>query len=141
MIWLRETRLDAVTRANQFVTQFAESLWPARFSLLTLVEANAPLPTSGARAGLAHMLRANADALVCSAVAFAGSGFRAAAVRGVATGIAVMSNHQFPHRIFASIDEAADWLAQGVQSELGEHTDGRRLAQTVQRLRQGSRDS
>jgi hypothetical protein len=139
MIWQRETRLDAVNSANRFVTQFAESLWPARFCLLTLVEADAPLPTSGARAGLAHMLRANADYLVSSAVSFEGSGFRAAAVRGVATGIAVMSNHQFPHRVFARVDEAADWLVRALSDELGQRQDERQLLQTVNRLRQAPR--
>jgi hypothetical protein len=138
MVWRRETRIDAVKRVNRIVTDFAVSLTPQRFCLLTLVEAGAPLPPAGSRAGLAHLLHANADFLVASAVAFEGSGFRAAAVRGVATSIAVMSNHQFPHRVFSSVFQATDFLVGELERELGGHVDGRKLLDGLHNLRTGS---
>lgn len=135
MVWRRETRIDAVKRVNRIINDFAVSLTPQRFCLLTLVEAGAPMPPAGARAGLAHLLHANADFLVASAVAFEGSGFRAAAVRGVATSIAVMSNHQFPHRVFSSVFEATDFLSAELSRELGGRVDGRKLIDTLHSLR------
>jgi hypothetical protein len=138
MVWRRETRIDAVKRVNRVITEFATSLAPQRFCLLTLVEAGAPLPPAGSRAGLAHLLHANAEFLVASAVAFEGSGFRAAAVRGVATSIAVMSNHQFPHRIFSSVLEATDFLTTELSDELGGRVDGRKFLGTLQSLRAGT---
>jgi hypothetical protein len=98
--------------------EFATRLAPPRFCLLTVVEAGAPLPTAQARAALARLLHQNPH-LIRSAVAFEGSGFRAAAVRAVATSIAVLAQHQFPHRIFPAAGEALRWLAEGLSRELG----------------------
>lgn len=139
MVWRRETRIDAVKRVNRIITDFAASLAPQRFCLLTLVEAGAPMPPAGSRAGLAHLLHANAEFLVASAVAYEGSGFRAAAVRGVATSIAVMSNHQFPHRVFSSVFEATDFLTTELERELGGRVDGRKLLDALHNLRTASK--
>jgi hypothetical protein len=62
-----------------------------------------------AREALARMLAGGND-IACSAVAFEGSGFRAAFVRGVVTGLTILARHPFPNRIFAGVPEASSWL-------------------------------
>ena len=51
-------------------------------------------------------------------------GFRASAVRSVATGLAILARQPFPHRVFPSITTASDWLgkelrAAGLKNEGG----------------------
>lgn len=139
MVWRHETHAAAVSRAMQLLDTFAESLTPKRFCLLTVVEPTAPLPPSAARAALARLLRINADYLIRSAVGYEGAGFRAAAVRGVATGIAVLSNHQFPHRIFAGVEPATEWLASGLANEMDGQINGTALADVVHSVRRMAR--
>ena len=55
-------------------------------------------------------LRNGAGRIRMSAVVHEGAGFRAAAVRSVVTGIAMLSKVPFPHHIFATVEQAAKWL-------------------------------
>jgi len=130
MIWQHQTAPTAVNRAFQYVRDFAESQSPRRFCLLTVIESSATMPSSPARARLAMLMRECSAHVIRSAVGFEGSGFRGAAIRGVATGIAVVSKHQFPHRIFADVEAATEWLADGLTSELGV-VKGHELAEVV----------
>lgn len=80
-------------------------------SLFGIIEAGAAMPSSDARDGLSEVLREFGDkGGVASALTFEGIGFRASAVRSIATGVALVARQRFPHRIFGSIAEAADWL-------------------------------
>ena len=135
MIWKRETMLNAVNDTSRFITEFSESLSPKRIGLLTLIEVSAGMPSTAARAALAKLMKLNTPFLIRSAVGYEGTGFRGAAFRGVSTGIAVLSNHQFPHRIFAGVEAATDWLAEGMTNELDMALSGPSLARTVQQIR------
>ena len=50
--------------------------------------------------------------MVVSAVIFEGSGFKSAAVRGVVTGMTMLAQQRYPHRVFATIEEASGWYAE-----------------------------
>ena len=71
--------------------------------LLTVVEEDAPMPPYEAREVVAVFLRNGAGRIRMSAVVHEGAGFRAAAVRSVVTGIAMLSKVPFPHHIFATV--------------------------------------
>jgi hypothetical protein len=52
----------------------------------------------------------------------------------------VLSRHQFPHRVFAELGKATDWLALGLSSELPEPASGFLLSEAVRSVRE-SRDA
>ncbi len=110
VIWRHETQLPAVKSLASHLAQFAEV--PAKgCTLLTIIEAGAPMPSADARSELARFMTSAANRLKSSAVAFEGAGFRAAAVRGVVTGLTMLARQPYPHKIFSTVPEAAQWLA------------------------------
>jgi hypothetical protein len=135
MNWRVSTNLEAVKRCSQLIKDFAESFLLKRIALLTVIELEALMPSSPARTELAKLMRRNTPYLVRSAVGYEGTGFRGAAFRGASTGIALLSNHQFPHRIFAGVPAATDWLASGLASELNSAVTGKSLAAIVNKAR------
>jgi hypothetical protein len=139
MVWVGDTRVDAVAQSLRLAAEFAAGLTPPRFCLLTVVEQEASLPSTPARTGLARLLQRNSAHLIGSAVAFEGSGFRAAAVRGVATSIALLSRHEFPHRVFSGTDAALSWLGEGIARERGAGPSGDELARALQHMRSPTR--
>lgn len=47
-----------------------------------------------------------------SAICFEGTGMRATIVRSVVTGLTIMSQPPFPHKVFASLDEGVTFVNQ-----------------------------
>ena len=80
------------------------------FANYGVIEPEAPLPEPNVRAQLAHLMR-DAEGINASAVIFEGTGFRAAAVRVVTTGMALVARQPYPHRVFSSTTSAAEWTA------------------------------
>lgn len=78
--------------------------------VITIVEQNAPLPSAEARRAMAEFLSTRRGRIAASAVVFEGAGFRAAAVRGVVTGLTLVAQQPFPHRVFAVVKDAAAWI-------------------------------
>ncbi len=116
-LWKKEARVDAA-RAIQFALRdFAASTPTGRVACLTVIEAKAELPSKDARIAVANLLRFNAESIVCSLNVMEGEGFRAAAVRGVVTGISLVARQPFPHRTSASVALAASWVATSMQKE------------------------
>ena len=57
------------------------------------------------------MLGQHGSVIRCSAVVYEGDGFKAATLRAVVTGIAVLSRPIYPHVVFASTISAINWTA------------------------------
>jgi hypothetical protein len=110
VVWKVNTTMEGVTALRQGVTQLGKKN-PQGIGLLTVVEANAPMPSSEARDAIATFLREAGSFINASAVIFEGEGFRAAAVRSVVTGLTMLAKQPYPHKVFAGITEAAAWLA------------------------------
>lgn len=109
IIWRQDTTVAAVNRIG---TIFRE-LWAGGAGpqlLLTVVRPEAAMPPADARKALSAYLLSCAGRLLYSSVAFEGEGFKAAAVRGVITGLNLVSQLPFPHKIFPRVHEAATWL-------------------------------
>lgn len=77
--------------------------------MLTVIEQSASLPPADIRQRLSTALERTVDP-VLSAVVYEGSGFRAAAVRGVVTGLTALKKLPYPHRVFASVNAASEWF-------------------------------
>ena len=122
VLWKGDVECRIAERVQVSLRAFAQSLEGRRAALLTVVEHGAPLPSSDARTALANILRYNADEVLASAVVMEGDGFRASAVRSVATGLALVARQPFPHRVFPRTLDATEWLAQRLSGEPGSAT-------------------
>src|SRR5438445_187344 len=110
LVWRRDTSL-AASRAFDRAAHDLARVVGTQIGLLTVVEAEAPIPTSAAREALSSTMKSCSDVLIASAVTFEGEGFRASAVRGVATALSLMAKPPYPHKTFATVRDAARWLS------------------------------
>ncbi len=110
IVFERETTLAAAA-AYRRALDLLDGEYPNGIATLTIVAENAPLPAQGVREALALAMRAAGKRIQRSAVYFEGDGFRAAVVRGVATGLSRVATLPYPHKVFKTIEEAAAWLA------------------------------
>ena len=85
--------------------------FPERAGVLTVVANNAPVPSNEARQILVGVMRTKGRRLKASAVCFEGTGFSAAAARGVIVGLSMLVKPSFPHKVFSSAIDAATWLS------------------------------
>ena len=109
LIWKVHTTMPGVDAAQRVYDAFAAE-HPAGIFLLTVVEQDAPMPSSEVRAALATFLSTGASQTLFSAVAHEGTGFQAASVRSVVTGLAMLAKLPYPHKVFASVEQAARWF-------------------------------
>jgi hypothetical protein len=133
VVWRHETTVDAVRNMQSAVTELARS-YPKGIGMLTVIAAGAPLPGSAARKALADLLSTGSVYIRCSAVIMEGSGFRAATVRSVVTGLTMMSKHDFPHRI-CDVEGAAQLFAQMLPGITGRALDADTLRSAINELR------
>jgi hypothetical protein len=106
--WLGDTRPGAVARLTQPMlrlgAQFEDGI-----GLMQVVGPKTAAPTSEARAALATLLKAGREVIVCSSLVVPGVGFRMAAARGLATGLIMLARPPFPHEVYATVEQAAEW--------------------------------
>ena len=107
--WKGVTSVPVVQSLRERILSFA-ALMQRRIALFTIIDEAAPLPTSDARLAVTNVLRSCSDDLCCSAVTMEGDGFRAAAVRSVATGLAFLARQPYPHRVFPQTHGALVWM-------------------------------
>jgi hypothetical protein len=109
VVWKRETTIAGMAKVEavfkEQLTRYQTGLY-----LLTVIEEGASLPPAEAREAVAIFLRTAAGKIRMSAVVHEGSGFRAAAVRSVVTGLSMLVRLPYPHEIFATVEQAAKWL-------------------------------
>ncbi len=118
VVWYGETTVEAVRRIEEEAHTLAGQN-PRGLGLLTVVKEKAKMPPPRARQALADFLSESGDTVRVSAVVQEGAGFRAAAVRGLISGITMVAKQPFPHKIFATIEDASRWF----EKIAGEQTD------------------
>jgi serine/threonine-protein kinase len=141
-VWKKVTRPDYARSIQFAVRDLAHSVPNERVACLTIIEEKAELPNAESRTAVANIFRFNLEHIVCSANVMEGEGFRAAAVRGVVTGIALVARQPFPNHVFSSVSQAARWIAQAFAKE-GDHVTASRLSASdlidaVDQVRRGS---
>jgi hypothetical protein len=70
------------------------------------------------------VLRAAGKSVACSGIVFEGTGFKMAAVRAIVTGLTMLARPEFPHLVFADVQEASKWMCArlpslGASGEIG----------------------
>lgn len=131
IIFHRNTTVPGVAALANAASRFAEAR-PNGIGTVTIVEETAPMPPSDARAALAKALDDHSERVRVSAVAYEGTGFRAAAVRSVVAGLTMVARQPYPHKVFATVEEAMVWMA----PQLPSPTSGQDLIDIVATLRQ-----
>lgn len=109
ILWKKNTTMEATHQLRSNLVDFTRS-HPAGVGLLTIVEANAPVPGADVRKALAAVLTDFSRNIKVSSVVFEGQGFSAAAVRSVVTGLTLIARQAYPHKVFASLAEAGGWM-------------------------------
>ncbi len=104
-----ETTLDGVKKLRQLCDAMGRQ-HPGGMLLLSIVEPDAPMPPPEVRSAMASFLAGLAGQVVASAVVYEGGGFRAAAVRGVVTGLSLVNKLPYPHKIFSTVNAAVNWF-------------------------------
>lgn len=110
-IWRGATTATAVSKFEALQRTHAVAQ-PEKLIILQVVEATASPPSTEVRAALGAMLQRASEYTVASAVAFEGDGLRASVVRSIVTGLNLMSQPSYPHKIFKTVREAIAWQIQ-----------------------------
>ncbi len=119
--WWGETTAARLKRVGEIQTELARK-WPAGFVALALIRSsNANMPAD-ARAEAEKLSKEPAMNLKAIAQVIYGSGFAAAAIRSVATGMVLIARSPRPTKIFGTLENAATWLAPRM-NELPEPAD------------------
>ncbi|MFT3927779.1 MAG: hypothetical protein QM778_34950 [Myxococcales bacterium] len=108
--WWHETRLQAVDE-HMAILQRLHRQDPGPFAALIVVEPSAPLPEQAARRRLDILASATMERCNCLAYAYQGTGFAAAAVRGIMAAITMTSANKIPKKVCSSIHEALSFMA------------------------------
>jgi hypothetical protein len=109
LIWRQETTVEGVRAAKATYDELSASC-PGGVILATVVEWNAPAPPVDARKELARFLSGCSGRMILSAVVHEGAGFRAAMVRSVVTGLALVAKLPYPHKVFVTVADAEGWF-------------------------------
>ncbi len=111
-VFKRETTLGGVRTIQRAYDDLA-ARFPSGVFMVTIVEDGAPMPVVEVRDALAKFLASGAGRTTMSAVIHEGVGFRAAAVRAVVTGLAMVARLPYPHKVFGTPTDAARWFSLG----------------------------
>jgi hypothetical protein len=105
-VWIQETKIDALRAMEKHIEECANGAPGGRLGFFVVVETGAALPSEVVRAELARIRRRSAIAF--TALVYEGNGFSAALVRGITTGLNLMSDTTT--HIFADVPSATRWV-------------------------------
>ena len=108
--WWHETRIDAVDE-HLAILQRIHRQDPGPFAALIVVEPGAPLPDQAARRRLDILAAATMERCNALAYAYQGTGFAAAAVRGIMAAVTMTTATKIPKKVCGSISEALAFMA------------------------------
>jgi hypothetical protein len=84
--------------------------YPGEASVLCIIEPTSEPPPQELREAASALLNSLAPKLRCVAYVIEGTGFRAAMIRGVLSGIELVRRKAYPARYFATVGQAAAWI-------------------------------
>jgi len=136
-LWVHQTRPEDVAALAEAAGRARRG--PHRWvKLIQIVPDTAITPDAHARTALARMLRGLLGVVSHSVIVHEADGFRAAMVRSIVTGVAALSNPGFPHRVFARLPDAIEWMCEGATVPGARSLEMRQIEATVRQLRTGA---
>jgi hypothetical protein len=133
-VWRNQTTLEGTAICREYVERTCAN-HGREFCVLNIVEARATLPDAKPRQAIAEMLRRGEDWIQASALIFEATGFFAATIRSVVTGITLVAKQNFPHRVFDRVDAAARFIEQQHRSAPNRRWTAYQIAEIVADLR------
>lgn len=128
LLWrgvVNESRFQIQREAMEYVTE----RHPGEAAILCVIEPTSEPPPQALRQAASALLSELGPKLRCVAYVIEGSGFRAAMIRGVLSGIELVRRSSYPARYFATVAQAAAWVAVTTNS------GSLQLAEAAQQLR------
>jgi hypothetical protein len=136
MVWRRRTLAEAFGRginlARKLTAEYSEGI-----GICQAVEVDAIPPDSDARTLFSYLSRL--EGLQHLSVTHDGTGFKAAAVRAIMTGVQALARPKSKHIVLADVDLAGQWHA-AAQAELGRHETAEQIAGILRSLRRLHRE-
>ena len=117
-VWRTETGLPQIQLCGAMMAALAKD--HGQIGLVQIVEETCERLDGRGRTAVADMLAGGRKYICCSVVVFDGVGFRAAAIRGVVTGLTLLARPSFPHHVFAAVPLATAFLARHFEVEGGD---------------------
>ena len=108
-VWHAAPDVAAVRELAANIERLAR-LRPGRSTYLTLLRPLPSLPDEEVRRAFVDLGRKVSELLNCIGVAIDGTGFMAAALRALVTGLGMAANIRFPLRSFSSVPEMTAWV-------------------------------
>lgn len=109
IVWRGVVTLSAVEHADALLKRFAETV-SGRIVVMIVIEERTPPPGLHTRNATVGVLRRMAPRILCLPVICEGQGFLASAQRAAIAGMNLILRYPYPHKTFATVDEAAEWL-------------------------------
>lgn len=131
LFWRYRTLQEPHRAAMRLVTQTAAK-HPKGVGVMQVVELTAVPPDSETRKDFAAMLRLPGIAHFC--VTHEGTGFKAASVRAIVSGVHALCRPAFPHSVHQDLASAARWTASHNRS-LGAPSDAEAIEEALRALR------
>lgn len=140
-VWRGVTTVHGASVLQRAVARMREGDPTGPGVLLGVVEAGTPPPAADVRRALADFLAGAGGYVRVSALAFEGTGFQASMVRAVATGLALLGRPDYPHQVFASVEEGARWIERTLRLAGTPRYQAPELAAAIAQLRSAHRTS
>ena len=105
----QELPVPSAREMARVLVAYGKVIGNGKLAEITLIERDAPLPSSGVRAVFDAAAPIVAPYYCCVAAIFEGTGFRAALVRGIVTSFQLVSRSQYPQSVFSNVDDTARW--------------------------------
>ena len=83
-----------------------------KVAVLVLVEGIPGMPDQRVRAALARLADKTSQEVACHATVILAEGFTGSALRSVLTAIFALSGAKYPKQVFATVEDAVDWVAE-----------------------------
>lgn len=126
--------LDTTESGVRDMTQEMLALYAKQYKKIAIIHVigvmSAP-PSSATRKLMAEILRREQDRIAMTVAIIQGTGFRAASVRAVASGIAMLGKMSFPHEIHPTVEKGVDRVIDYLKYD---ETCRRHLVKTVTTL-------
>jgi hypothetical protein len=131
MVWRRRTLVgpyrDGIALVNSLALKH-----PGGVGVMHVVETEASPPDSEARKAFADFLKQ--PAIKHFSVTHEGTGFKAASVRAIASGVHALARPGFEHAVHSTVADASRW-ASGQNRQLGRSDDWQAIERVMQTLR------
>lgn len=131
LVWRRRTLLEAYRAAIQLVTETVVKN-PRGVGVMQVVEVDAIPPDSETRKAFGQMM--HLPGIQHFSVTHDGTGFKAASVRAIVSGVNALARPTFAHSVQSSVPDAARWAA-AQNRAIGAADDAAAIERALQSLR------